>query len=442
MRVLSEGINKTKIGIQELTSGLLGVQVVIETKDDLAGLVVDGEQEFVLLFAVGEREDGSGGYIRSVELVDDAHIETAGSKQMLEVGTVLRGGFRLGDNVLVGYIVVRKVGNELVTEELQVFSKSHIVLDGGADREHVGEEANNFLKLSHRTLSDGSTNDEGVLGRILVEEQVVDCEEGGEGRGGGGGNVVIVPLERLGMNVTLDLGDRALLNLGRLGEGQDERLDALQLLAPVLDLLIAKLGPTIGSADQPVTEIRVVELDWRKTVDPMDVELEQLVEEDTEGCLIGHDVMNDDVEGVSFATQPVHDGGDEREFVETEIGVHVVSNRHVVRLLIRVGLLAEIDDRGVMDVNRRVDGLHEFTLPLVPVESGPEGTMTVDSLLEGFGHPLEINGDLRVDANEVALVSIPLSSTKALHSGIYYSNVPPSGIFVLALSKPDTVLVG
>ena len=54
MRVLSEGIDETKVGIQELTSGLLGVQVVIETEDDLAGLVVDGEQELVLLFAVGE----------------------------------------------------------------------------------------------------------------------------------------------------------------------------------------------------------------------------------------------------------------------------------------------------------------------------------------------------------------------------------------------------
>lgn len=65
-----------------------------------------------------------------------------------------------------------------------------------------------------------------------------------------------------------------MLNLRRLGEGQDEWLNALQLLAPVLDPLVAELSTTIDGADQPVAEIRRVELNWRKTADVVDVELE------------------------------------------------------------------------------------------------------------------------------------------------------------------------
>lgn len=41
-----------------------------------------------------------------------------------------------------------------------------------------------------------------------------------------------------------------------------------------------------------------------------------------------------------------------------------------------------------------MDGLHEFTLLFTQMKSGPEGTAAVVSLLEGFGHPLEIDGDL------------------------------------------------
>ena len=60
--------------------------------------------------------------------------------------------------------------------------------------------------------------------------------------------------------MSFDLGDRALLYLGRLGEGQNEWLDTLQLPNPIFDLFIAKLCTTIGGADQPATEIGVVKL--------------------------------------------------------------------------------------------------------------------------------------------------------------------------------------
>ena len=79
-----------------------------------------------------------------------------------------------------------------------------------------------------------------------------------------------------------------------------------------------------GSTDP---EVRIVELNWRKTVDAVDVER------------------------VIFATQLVHDGGDERELSKTEVGVHVVGRRHVECLLICVGLLAEVDDGGVVCVD-------------------------------------------------------------------------------------------
>ena len=65
-------------------------------------------------------------------------------------------------------------------------------------------------------MSDGSTSDKGVLNRVLVREQAVNGKEGSERRGGSGGNVIAIPLESLGVDLSLDLGDRPLLNLGRL----------------------------------------------------------------------------------------------------------------------------------------------------------------------------------------------------------------------------------
>ena len=65
-------------------------------------------------------------------------------------------------------------------------------------------------------------------------------------------------------DLALDLGDETLLNFRWLGEDQDEWLDAIQLLAPVLELLVTKLGAAIGGADEPVAEIGIMELDrWK-----------------------------------------------------------------------------------------------------------------------------------------------------------------------------------
>ena len=75
-----------------------------------------------------------------------------------------------------------------MAEHLQVFSKGHLVLNHGADREHVGEETDDLLELSHGTLGNNSTDDEGVLSRVLVEEQVVCGKEGSERGGGSCGN--------------------------------------------------------------------------------------------------------------------------------------------------------------------------------------------------------------------------------------------------------------
>ena len=204
---------------------------------------------------------------RGVELVDDAHVEATGSEQVLEVGTILGRGLGLGNDILIGTIVVREVRDEIVTEQFQVIGETHVAPNGNANREHIGEESGGLLKLIHRTPSNSHTDDEGVLSGVLVGEHVVGGEESGKGRGGGGGDIVIVPIGILYeclvrtvlIDLSFDLGDRALFNLGRLGEGQDEGLDALQLLAPVLDLPIAKFGATIGSSDQPVTEIGAVE---------------------------------------------------------------------------------------------------------------------------------------------------------------------------------------
>jgi len=43
MGVLSKGVNYTAVCTQELTGSPLGTQTIIETQDDLVGLVVDSE---------------------------------------------------------------------------------------------------------------------------------------------------------------------------------------------------------------------------------------------------------------------------------------------------------------------------------------------------------------------------------------------------------------
>jgi len=159
------------------------------------------------------------------------------------------------NDVLEGDIVVREIGGQIGSERLQVFGEGRLVLDRRADREHAGEETDSLPELSHGTLSDFGTNDEGALCRVLVEEQVIWGEEGGKRGGRSRGNVVIVPLESGGVNLVLDLANGALLDLRRRGEGQNEWLYTIQLLAPVLQLLVTKFGSAVCGADQPVTVI-------------------------------------------------------------------------------------------------------------------------------------------------------------------------------------------
>ena len=76
---LSEDIDETKICVQKLVSSLPCIQEIVETENDLAGLVVNSEQGFLLLFAVSKGEDGSSD-VKGVELVEDARVETTGRK--------------------------------------------------------------------------------------------------------------------------------------------------------------------------------------------------------------------------------------------------------------------------------------------------------------------------------------------------------------------------
>ena len=104
-------------------------------------------------------------------------------------------------------------------------------------------------------VSDSSTDDERVPSRVLVE-YVVCGEEGGKRGRGSRGNIVIVPLESEGVNLVLDLSEPgALFDPGGRSKGQDEWLETIQPLAPILQLSITKLGPAIRGADRPVTEI-------------------------------------------------------------------------------------------------------------------------------------------------------------------------------------------
>jgi hypothetical protein len=77
-------------------------------------------------------------------------------------------------------------------------------------------------------------------------------------------------------------------------------------------------------ADRPVTEVGITKLNRWETVDAVKVELEEVIEEDIQWGLVGHVVVDGDVEGICIATEFEHGGGDEEELIKTEVCVHVV----------------------------------------------------------------------------------------------------------------------
>ena len=120
-----------------------------------------------------------------------------------------------------------------------------------------------------------------------------------------------------------------------------------------------------------------------------------------------------------------------------EVGVFILLQRRVIGLLVSIGFTAEIDDGTPVDVGRGVDRLHKLPLLLIPVEYRPEGTVPVDSPLECLDHPVKADGDLEFDGNQVALVSIPLSGTEALHRLVDNGDIPCPGMVVLALKETN-----
>ena len=81
--------------------------------------------------------------------------------------------------------------------------------------------------------------------------------------------------------------------------------------------------------------------------------------------------------------------------------------------------------------------LQEFALSLIPVERGSEGAVAIDGLLEGPGHPFEIDGDLGVQTDEVALMRVPLSGTEAFHRLVNDCNVSSPRIVELELKENE-----
>jgi hypothetical protein len=248
---------------------------------------------------------------------------------------------------------------------------------------------------------------------------------------------VVVPLESRGIKLAVNLGDGTLLDLRRLGKSQNEGLNSFQLLAPVIELFITKFGTTIGGADQPVAEFGIVKLNWRKAVDPMDIELEEVVEEDAQRGLIdiGHDMVDGNVERVCATTEFGHNGRDQWELVEAEVGVRVIRHGHIVSLLVSTRVVAEVDDGSIANGGGGVNRLHEPALFLVSMESHPERTMPVDSLFESFPHSLEVDRDIRLRGDGVALVGIPPRSTETFHRRIDGGGFPRPGVVILELER-------
>lgn len=150
-------------------------------------------------------------------------------------------------------------------------------------------------------------------------------------------------------------------------------------------------------------------------------------------------MVNSNVERVCAAAEVENDGGNERELVEAEIGVHIVRQRHVVGPLVSVRLVAEVNGRSVVDVGRGVNSLHKLALLLIPMEGCPEGSVTIDSLLEGLGHPIEVNGGLGIHGDEIAFMGVPLSSTEALHRLVDDDDVSSLGVVMLKLERMSKI---
>ena len=83
-----------------------------------------------------------------------------------------------------------------------------------------------------------------------------------------------------------------------------------------------------------------------------------------------------------------------------------------------------------MDVDRRINGLQKLALLFVPVEYRPKGTTAVESLLEGLGHPVQVDGDLGVHGDEIAPTCIPLGSTETFHRLVNDGGVPALGVVI------------
>ena len=86
--------------------------------------------------------------------------------------------------------------------------------------------------------------------------------------------------------------------------------------------------------------------------------------------------------------------------------------------------ITEVDDGGVADVDRGVNGLQEHS---------PEGSATVVSPLKGLRCPIRVDRELGVHCNEMAPMGTQPSGPGRLRHLAYDGGIPPPAVVALEL---------
>ena len=101
------------------------MHTIIKTQGDLTGLVMDSEQELISLWVVMERNNGDCD-VGTTRVVYNTHVETIGSEEVLEVGTILQGCLGLRNDVLESDVVIGDINAQIIMESVRADLGGHL----------------------------------------------------------------------------------------------------------------------------------------------------------------------------------------------------------------------------------------------------------------------------------------------------------------------------
>lgn len=221
-----------------------------------------------------------------------------------------------------------------------------------------------------------------------MQKRIVDSEEAGEVGDASGSNQFVVLRQCFGVDGAPDLSDRALFDARWQGEVKGPRIGLR--LRPVLELGVTELSSAIDGANKLVAEVGVVVTCGGKAADAVQVEGKRLVKEHAERGLVDEDVVDDDAEGLRAATKPVCGRGQQRKLVQLERrGLPILGASHIERLLLGLDFAGEVNETR-LEVDSRVDGLHQLAQFFAPSKRRSKGAMTLNDLLEVVAHMVNV----------------------------------------------------